>query len=128
MINILNAIERHIAALSAQPNRHTESSFLASYRRHVIDQHGKLEPPDFDRRRRVPIADIYVPTSITEDLPPERKAPSRPGEPVSMDVYELAARLDRSCCSETRAAARPPRRTCSCTTSPATRTAGSRFW
>jgi len=96
MINILNAIERHTAALSARPNRRTESSFLASYRRHVIDQHGKLEPPDFDRRRRVPIADIYVPTSITEDLPPERKAPSGRGGPVSVDVYELAARLDRS--------------------------------
>ncbi len=96
MINILNAIERHTAALSARPNQRTEYSFLVSYRRHVVDQHGKLEPPDFDRRRRVPIADIYVPTSITEDLPPERRAPSGPGGPISMDVYELAARLDRS--------------------------------
>jgi hypothetical protein len=68
MINVLNAIERHTAALSARPAQRTETSFLASYRRHVIDQHGKLEPPDFDRRRRVPIRDIYVPTGITEDL------------------------------------------------------------
>ena len=80
MINVLNAIERHTAALTARPAHRTEASFLSSYRRHVIDQHGKLEPPDFDRRRRVPIADIYVPTVITEDLSPERASVSRPAE------------------------------------------------
>lgn len=96
MINILNAIERHTAALSARPDQLAESRFLASYRRHVIDRHGKLEPPDFDRRRRVPTADIYVPTGISEELPPERAAISRSGGPTSMDVYELAGRLDRS--------------------------------
>jgi hypothetical protein len=41
--------------LSARPTPRTEASFLSSYRRHVMDQHGKLEPPDFDRRRRVPM-------------------------------------------------------------------------
>jgi hypothetical protein len=76
MINILNAIERHTAALTARPDRRTEASFLSRYRRHVIDQHGQLEPPDFDRRRRVPITDIYVPTAITADLSSERASVS----------------------------------------------------
>ena len=96
MINILNAIERHTAALSARPGQRTESGFLASYRRHVIDQHGKLEPPDFDRRRRVPIADIYVPTDITEDLPAERAPVPPSATNSSLMVYDLAGRLDRS--------------------------------
>jgi NACHT domain len=96
LINILNAIERHTAALSARPNQRTESRFLASYRRHVVDQHGKLEPPDFDRRRRVPIADVYVPTRISEELPQERVTASRSGRQASLDVYELTGRLDRS--------------------------------
>jgi predicted NACHT family NTPase len=82
----------------------------------VIDQHGKLEPPDFDRRRRVPIADIYVPTTINKDLSPERawdaaSGDERPlefhnravriwalasGDERALNVYDLAERLDRS--------------------------------
>jgi hypothetical protein len=96
MINVLNAIERHTAALSARPARRTETSFLSSYRRHVIDQHGKLEPPDFDRRRRVLIKDIYVPTGITEDLSAERVLVARPADEPSLTVYDLADRLDRT--------------------------------
>ena len=38
--------------------------FLARYRQHVALRHGRLEPPDFDRRRRVPITDIYVEQAI----------------------------------------------------------------
>ena len=96
MINVLNAIERHTAALTTRPASRTEASFLSSYRQHVLTQHGELEPPDFDRRRRIPIADIYVPTIITEEPPPGWTAPARPGAKAAFDVYELAARLDRS--------------------------------
>jgi NACHT domain len=95
MTAILGAIERHTAALSARPSHRTEAGFLSSYRRHVTDQHGKLEPPDFDRRRRIPIPDIYVPTTITEDFYAERAVASRPALP-SLDVWRLATRLDRS--------------------------------
>ena len=70
IIAVLNAIERHTAALST--GREDETVFLGSYRRHVIDQHGKIQPPDFERRRRVPIEDIYVPTSIYKESFPER--------------------------------------------------------
>jgi hypothetical protein len=72
MIAVLHAIERHTAALSARPALRTEADFLTRYRAHVLDQHGKLEPPDCERRRRVPIADIYVPTVIYEEIHPER--------------------------------------------------------
>jgi hypothetical protein len=96
MINILNAIERHTAALTARPDRRTEASFLSGYRRHVIDHHGQLEPPDFDRRRRVPITDIYVPATITEDLSSERAPVSPEANRSSLNVYDLAGRLDRT--------------------------------
>jgi len=95
MISILHAIERHTAALSSRPDRRTESQFLAGYCRHVCEQHGKLEPPDLDRRRRVPIADIYVPTAISADLYPERAVLSRP-KTAPLDIWQLATRLDRS--------------------------------
>lgn len=96
MINVLNAIERHTAALSTRPTERTEAAFLVSYRRHIVEQHGKLEPPDFDRRRRVLIANIYVPSIITKVIAPERSSISRPVDGYSLDVYELATRLDRS--------------------------------
>lgn len=96
MINVLNAIERHTAALTNRPTPRTEASFLSGYRRHVITRHGELELPDFDRRRRVPIADIYVPTIITEDPPLGRTTITRPGAQSTFDIYELAGQLDRS--------------------------------
>jgi NACHT domain len=96
MIAILRAIERHTAALNARPNLRTEASFLASYRSHVLDQHGKLEPPDFDRRRRVPIFDIYVPPVIYEEIPSERIVVSVEGNPPTLTVWDLVGRLDRS--------------------------------
>lgn len=96
MINVLNAIERHTAALTTRPAPRTEASFVSGYRRHVITRHGELEPPDFDRRRRVPIADIYVPTIITEDPPPGRTTVTRPGAKSAFDIYELAGHIDRT--------------------------------
>jgi hypothetical protein len=96
MIAVLRAIERHTAALSSRPSARSEASFLASYRSHVTEQHGKLEPPDFDRRRRVPIADIYVPAIIYQEISPERTVAPVPADPPTLSVWELAARLDRT--------------------------------
>jgi hypothetical protein len=96
MIAVLHAIERHTAALTSRPTRRTEADFLTRYRAHVIDQHGKLEPPDFERRRRVPLADIYVPTAIYEETRPGLTAASALEEPPSITVWDLATRLDRS--------------------------------
>jgi len=64
VVNILGAIERQTAALSGRPGYRTEADFLTRYRRHVIEEHGKLQPPDLDRRRKVPIKDIYVDASV----------------------------------------------------------------
>lgn len=104
MINVLHAIERHTAALNARSDRSTEANFLASYRHHVIDQHGKLEPPDFERRRRVPIASIYVPTVITEEfvsgpVPKESASDILATGPLAeraIDVFALADEIDRT--------------------------------
>lgn len=89
IIAVLNAIERHTAALST--GRGGEAAFLASYRRHVIDQHGKIQPPDFERRRRVPIKDIYVPTSISKEGVPERNVVSS-----KLSVWQLTEESDRT--------------------------------
>jgi hypothetical protein len=66
IVAVLYAIERHLAALSAPLDHREEEDFLTRYRRHVIEYHGKIEPPDFERRRRIPFNDIYVPTSILQ--------------------------------------------------------------
>lgn len=88
MIAILGAIERHTAAVSARPGWVSDAGFLARYRRHVVDQHGKIEPPDFQRRRRVPIADIYVPTAIFQVMEAERTR--------ELDLATLAREIDRT--------------------------------
>ena len=93
---VLDAIERHSAALSVRPQPADEASFLASYRRHVLDQHGRLEPPDFERRRRVPVADLYVPPIIYEQDYQQWTAASLSIEPPKFSVWDLASRLDRT--------------------------------
>ena len=92
IVAVLRAIERHTAALTSRPGLNSEAGFIATYRQHVIEQHGKLVPPDFDQRRLVPIDDIYVPTVIVEeDLHADQAAP-----PHELDVWQLAAQIDRS--------------------------------
>jgi hypothetical protein len=90
MAMVLQAIERHAGALGTRTLA-TESAFLANYRRHVLEHYGKLEPPDFERRVRVPLDEIYVPTQIFE----ERHDPTNAPVPA-LTVYDLAERLDRT--------------------------------
>jgi hypothetical protein len=96
VINILGAIQQQTAALSRAPGHRTEADFLTRYRRHVLEEHGKLQPPDLERRRKVPIADIYVDASIVPDFPPgevsDQDALNFPG----FRVRELAGIIDRS--------------------------------
>lgn len=96
IIAVLHAIERHTAALSSRPALRTETDFLTRYRAHVLDQHGKLEPPDFERRRRVPIGDIYVPTAIYQEKHPEQGRLAPDMQPPPINVWDLATRIDRS--------------------------------
>lgn len=98
LVFILNAIERHTAALAAGPDRASDEDFLRRYRKQVRGQHGKLEPPDFERRRRVSIADIYVDTPIKHESQLGAGSDfllNRPPKHLP-DVRGMAAMIDRS--------------------------------
>jgi hypothetical protein len=88
LITVLSAIERHTASLAAAPDRLSELNFLNNYRGQVRDTHGKIEPPDFDRRRRIPLGDIYVDTTIcAQEVLPEQER---------INLMHLARELDRT--------------------------------
>jgi hypothetical protein len=91
MISILHAIERHSAALSHRPDQRTEADFLARYGRHLVEHHGKVEPPDFERRRRVPIEDIYVPPVIAQVAISDASQ-----APREVDLLTLDGEIDRT--------------------------------
>jgi hypothetical protein len=97
IVALLGAIERQVAALG-DPGRRTkaEAEFLDRYRRQAHQRHGFLTPPDFDRRRLVPVPDIYVPTGISEEDDAERMRLSPDAQPTSLKVWDLAARLNRT--------------------------------
>jgi NACHT domain len=88
MIAILHAIERHTAVFEDQPDLRAEADFLARYRHHVAEHHGQIEPPDFDRRRRVPIAHIYVAPELIQE---RGDAPDR-----TLRLYDLSREIDRA--------------------------------
>jgi hypothetical protein len=101
IVALLGAMERQVAAL-ADPGRsgHAEAEFLKRYRRQVQQIHGRLEPPDFDKRRLVPLASIYVPTEIMEHISDVTAAgmKSSSGEPgaASLSVPDLKGIIDRT--------------------------------
>jgi hypothetical protein len=61
------------------------------YRRHVAEYHGKLEPPDFERRRRVPIAALYVPPTIVQVVEADPRDP-----PIEIGLWTLVKQIDRT--------------------------------
>ncbi|MET8078724.1 NACHT domain-containing protein [Streptomyces sp. NPDC005303] len=86
MISSLRAIERRLDSFKvATPEE--EREFVRRYRNHVLENFGKIEPPDFERRRRVPIDDLYVPPEIT-------RVGSSPRD--SVNTWQLAERIDRT--------------------------------
>ena len=91
MVAVMQAIERHVEALSARPNLHAEADFLARYRRHLTEHHGMLEPPDFQRRRRVPVEDLYVSPGIVQLLPVPAQAPAQ-----QATLWQFAQEIDRT--------------------------------
>ncbi|MDF5753039.1 NACHT domain-containing protein [Spongiactinospora sp. TRM90649] len=84
----LSAIERHAAVLARRHDPEAARQFIARYRRQVREHHGKLEPPDFQRRRRVPLERLYVPPKIVFTEP-------NPGESSGIDVQALDELIDR---------------------------------
>ena len=65
-----------------------DEEFLDRYRRHVREHHGKLEPPDFERRRRVDIDALYVSPILAK--------PGPSGRVVETDIWELIDEIDRT--------------------------------
>jgi NACHT domain len=62
------------------------ADFLKRYRRHVSEQHGKLDLLDFGRRRRISIADIYVPAVILQEG----------GKPHELNPSQFAFEIQRT--------------------------------
>ncbi|WP_406305244.1 NACHT domain-containing protein [Streptomyces sp. NBC_00885] len=86
MISSLRAIERRLKSFDVS-NPKEEREFIRRYRNHVVENFGKIEPPDFERRRRVSIEDLYVPPEIT-------RMDSSP--PDAVNTWELVDRIDRT--------------------------------
>jgi hypothetical protein len=91
MIAILAAIERHAASLSSPRSSRDEIAFLKAYRRHVVGHHGLIDPPDFEHRLRVPIAELYVPPVVTQLIDTEP-----PEKPREIGLWALADEIDRT--------------------------------
>ena len=84
-VSTVAGIERRdLTPLSGWPDRQSEVDFLARYRRHVIEYHGMLEPPDFEYRRRVSVADLYVPPAIVQII---RGSPQLPPREVTLEQF-----------------------------------------
>lgn len=80
IIAILDAIERHEAAIADDGDPSADAELLKRYLRHVVEEFGTVMPPDLEQRRRIPIADLYVPPYIVPipEEPTELKYPSVP--------------------------------------------------
>jgi hypothetical protein len=103
MIAILHAIERHTASLSAQDGQRSKVEFLARYTQHVKEHHGQLEPPDFERRRRIPIEALYVSPRIFQVISSgPQLISSGLGKKLSdvelaeVDLLAIASQIDRA--------------------------------
>jgi hypothetical protein len=94
MSDAVAAMERHVAALACRADVVAEQKFLDRYHRQVVDHHGRLEPPDFERRRRVPIADIFVAPTIVPVV--EVTEVDAPEDIEPIDVADFARRVDRT--------------------------------
>ncbi len=88
---LLRAIERHTNAYAEKTaaDRVRERDYIARYRRVAASEHGFLEPPDFEQRRKIPIRDLYVVPDIIAGSEEDPK-------PARMNVWSFAERLDRS--------------------------------
>jgi hypothetical protein len=97
IVAVLGAIERQVAALTDSARQvRDEEGFFQRYRRQAHLRHGFLTPPDFDRRRRIAVEDIYVPSSIEEENSSAQAWSALDNEHGSSNVWELIGRLART--------------------------------
>ncbi|MHC3467888.1 NACHT domain-containing protein [Streptomyces sp. 7R007] len=91
---VLGAIERHTRALTLRDSASlaADQEFVAAYRRQAAFAHGSLEPPDFERRRRVPIEALHVSPEF------KRLAEDRAGQDdgPALDIGDFERALDRT--------------------------------
>ncbi|MFE9235175.1 NACHT domain-containing protein [Cellulosimicrobium funkei] len=79
------------SALYADPERmRVLAIWEQSYRKQMQYQHGHIVPPDFDRKRKVPLADLYVPPKFRE------VAAGQAGHDDPIDINAFFKQLDRS--------------------------------
>lgn len=90
VVAVLNAIDRHLSALDADPAG--DAAWVTRYRRQATRAYGSIEPPDFARRRRVPIADLYVPPDVVEP----GLVREADGAPRTIGFDQLPGRVDRT--------------------------------
>jgi NACHT domain len=88
---LLDLWERTFVPDASEAPRSAEGDFTARYRRHVVEHYGMLEPPDFERRRRVPIADLYIPPAIVQI---DHSSPQLP--PREVTLRQFSAEIDRT--------------------------------
>ena len=92
VVAVLNAIDRHLTALDGRPDPKSDAEWAARYRRQAVRAYGDIEPPDFARRRKVPIDDLYVPPDIIEP----GAVRDADGNPRTIGFDDLTARVDRT--------------------------------
>jgi hypothetical protein len=88
---IVAAIDRHAMAAAGRLDPSADQDFLARYRGHVADWHGRLQPPDFDRRRLISIGDLYVSPTISHLVEVEAGLPL-----PQTDIWQLDDELDHT--------------------------------
>jgi NACHT domain len=88
IVAVLNSIEQHVSSLSGRMSYLEETAYLENYNRHVREYHGKIQPPDSERRQRVPIDKLYVtPTIAPYDI---NQIPHGPDDETDSDVEEAS--------------------------------------
>jgi len=87
----LNAIDRHLAAFADSNAEEVgrDLEYEKTYRTQMQRMHGTITPPDFDRRRDVPLDDLYVSPGIHT-----RESVASPNNhPLSLDkLWEMTDR------------------------------------
>jgi hypothetical protein len=91
LARVVAAIERHAVVSAGRQDSAGDRDFVLRYRRHVAERHGRLQPPDFERRRLIPIDDLYVSPAISHMIEVEVGAPL-----PQTDIWLLDDELDRA--------------------------------
>lgn len=88
----LQAVERHNSMLDRfkdAPSVRALEGWIHDYRHQVTTAHGFIAPPDFERKRKVPMDSLYVAPTI-------RHINQRHGGPDEIDIAEFSSSIDRT--------------------------------